>query len=63
MRAEMITFFMRNGFISETTVLQRQGPNQLGYFLQLPIQPALQAKQNADDDDDHAPRIGADNHI
>jgi len=33
MRAEMITFFMRNGFISETTVLQNQGLNQIGVLL------------------------------
>lgn len=33
MRAEMITFFMRNGFISETTVLQNQGLNQIGILL------------------------------
>jgi hypothetical protein len=33
MRAEMITFFMRNGFIGETTVLQKQGLNHIGVFL------------------------------
>lgn len=61
MRAEMITFFMLNGIISETMVLRKQALNRIELILLIIKRgPILSTSEEGADDDDHDdfPRVG-----